>query len=162
VPEADAQGFFRQIGEGESSGLELEVVGSVTPGWGVRGGYAWTSTQVTRDTSGFAGRDLPNAPRHKAELWMRYRVPEGALKRAMLAGGVVHVSDRFIAADNAVVAPAYTRVDGSASYEFPSSRFTIGLIAQNLTNRRYVTSGAGAVFYAGPPRRLAVQLTSMF
>jgi outer membrane receptor protein involved in Fe transport len=80
----------------------------------------------------------------------------------MLAGGAVHVSDRFTDGDNTVVTPAYTRLDGSASYEFPGSRFTIGLIAQNLTNRRYVTSGAGAVFYAGPPRRLAVQLTSAF
>jgi outer membrane receptor protein involved in Fe transport len=93
---------------------------------------------------------------------MRYRVPEGALKSVMFAGGVVHVSHRFTARDNMVVAPAYTRVDGSASYEFRGARFTIGLVAQNLTNRRYVTSGAGAVFYAGPPRRLAVQLTSAF
>ena len=74
VPEADVQGFFRQIGEAESHGLEFEVVGSVTRGLGLRGGYAWTSTEITRDPSGFAGRDLPNAPRHKAELWMRYRV----------------------------------------------------------------------------------------
>ena len=162
VPEADAQGFFRQIGEGESGGLELEVVGSVTRGLGLRGGYAWTSSQITRDTSGFAGRDLPNAPPHKAELWMQYRAPEGVLKRVMLAGGVVHVSDRFTARDNLIRVPAYTRLDGSASYEFPASRFRIGLTAQNLTNRRYVTSGAGAVFFAGPPRRLAVQLTSIF
>ena len=45
VPEADALGFFRQIGEGESHGLELEVVGSVTRGLGLRGGYAWTSSR---------------------------------------------------------------------------------------------------------------------
>jgi outer membrane receptor protein involved in Fe transport len=162
VPEADARGVFRQIGEGESRGLELEVVGSVTRGLGLRGGYAWTSTDITRDTSGFVGRDLPNAPRHKAELWMRYRVPQGPLHKLMVAGGVVYVSDRFTARDNAVVTPAYTRLDGSTSYELSGPRLTIGLVAQNLTNRRYVTSGAGAVFFAGPPRRLAVQLTSVF
>jgi iron complex outermembrane receptor protein len=163
VPEADALGFFRQIGEAESGGLELEVVvGSVTRGLGLRGGYAWTSTEITRDTSGFAGRDLPNAPRHKAELWMRYRVPQGPLNKLMVAGGVVHVSDRFTARDNLVVTPAYTRLDASVAYELPGSRFTIGLVAQNLTDRRYVTSGAGAVFFAGPPRRLAAQLTSVF
>ena len=162
VPEADARGVFRQIGEGESRGLELEVVGSVTRGLGLRGGYAWTSTEITRDTSGFAGRDLPNAPRHKAELWMRYRVPQGPLSKLMVAGGVVHVSDRFTARDNEVVTPAYTRLDGSASYDLSGPRLTIGLVAQNLTNRRYVTSGAGAVFFAGPPRRLAAQLTAVF
>ena len=31
VPEADVLGFYRQIGEGESEGLELEVVGSPAP-----------------------------------------------------------------------------------------------------------------------------------
>jgi catecholate siderophore receptor len=80
----------------------------------------------------------------------------------MVAGGVVHVSDRFTARDNLVVTPAYTRLDGSASYQLAGSRLVIGVIAQNLTDRRYVTSGMGAVFIAGPPRRLAVQLTSAF
>ena len=103
------QGFFRQIGEAESRGLEFEVVGSVTRGLGLRGGYAWTSSEITRDPSGFTGRDLPNAPRHKAELWMRYRFAQGALHTLMVGGGVVHVSDRFLARDNEVVAPGYTR-----------------------------------------------------
>ena len=161
VPEADVRGFYRQIGEAESRGLELEVVGRVTRGLTVRGGYALTSTEITRDTSGFVGRELPNAPRHKAELWMRYRFPQhvGGL---MIASGVVHVSDRFTARDNGVVAPAFTRVDASTSYDLAGPRLTIGVVAQNLTDRRYVTSGAGAVFFAGQPRRLAVQLTSAF
>ena len=162
VPEADVQGFYRQIGEAESHGLEVEAVGSVARGLAMRGGYSWTSTEITRDTSGFVGRELPNAPRHKAEMWARYRITQGALKTLMVAGGVVHISDRFLARDNEVVAPGYTRLDGSASYEVPGSRFTIGLIAQNFTNRRYVTSGAGGVFFAGPPRRLVAQLTSVF
>ena len=162
VPETDALGFFRQIGEGESHGLELEAIGSVTRGLGLRGGYAWTSSEITRDSSGFVGRELPNAPRHKAEAWMRYRLAQGPLRTLMVAGGVVYVADRFTARDNVVVAPGYTRLDGSASYDLPGSRFTIGLVAQNLTNRRYVTSGAGAVFFAGPPRRLVAQLTSVF
>lgn len=161
VPEADALGFFRQIGEAASHGLELEIVGSLTGGLAVRGGYALTSTEITRDTSGFAGRELPNAPRHKAELWMRYRFPQhlGAL---MIAGGVVHVSDRFTARDNVVVAPAYTRIDASTAYPLRGQRLALGLVAQNLTDRRYVTSGAGAVFFAGSPRRIAVQLTTAF
>lgn len=162
VPEADPRGFFRQIGEAESRGVEVEIVGSVARGLAVRGGYALTSTEITRDTSGFTGRELPNAPRHKAELWMRYRFQQNAVKGLMIAGGVVHVSDRFTARDNVVVAPAFTRVDASTSYELAGRHLTVGVVAQNLANRRYVTSGAGAVFYAGQPRRLAVTLTSAF
>ena len=79
----------------------------------------------------------------------------------MIAGGLIHVTDRFTARDNVVIAPAYTRLDVSASYEL-TPRLVLGLIAQNITDRRYVTSGNGAVFVAGQPRRLAVQLTSAF
>ena len=162
VPEADARGFYRQIGEGESRGVELEVVGSLTRGLGLRGGYSFTTTEVIQDTSGFVGRDLPNAPRHKAELWMRYRVPHGFFEKLMVAGGVVYVAERFTARDNAVVVPAFTRLDGSASYELAGPRLVLGLVAQNLTDRRYVTSGNGGIFFVGPTRRVAVQLTSMF
>jgi iron complex outermembrane receptor protein len=162
VPEADVMGFYRQIGEAASHGVEVEVVGSLARGWGVRGGYAWTDTAITRDTSGFAGRELPNAPRHKAELWTRYRFAESSLRPLMIAGGVVHVADRFTARDNVIVAPAYTRIDASGSWDLAGPRIAVGVTVQNATNVRYVTSGAGAIFFAGTPRRVSVQLTSAF
>jgi iron complex outermembrane receptor protein len=162
VPEADVRGFFRQIGEGESRGVEFELVGRLAPGFGVRGGYALTSAEVTRDTSGFVGRDLPNAPRHKAEFWGRYRVLQGTLRGLTASAGVVYVSDRFTGRDNLIVAPAFTRLDTSASYEIVGPRLTLGVVAHNLTNRRYVTSGTGGVFFAGQPRRIALQLTTTF
>jgi iron complex outermembrane receptor protein len=162
VPEADARGFYRQISEGKSYGAEGELVGSLAKGLGVSAGYAWTRTEITQDTSGFIGRELPNAPRHKANLWVRYRFPEGPLDRIMISTGVVHVSNRFVAGDNAVIAPAYTRLDGSGSYELAGERLTLRAAVQNITNVRYVTTGAGGALYAGSPRRLVVQLTSSF
>src|SRR5687767_1326071 len=42
VAEADARGFYRQIGEAASHGLELEAVGSIARGLAIRGGYSWT------------------------------------------------------------------------------------------------------------------------
>jgi iron complex outermembrane receptor protein len=162
VPEADPVGFYRQIGEGESHGLELEAVGLVAPGLTARAGYAWTQTEITRDSLGATGRELPNAPRHKANLWMRYRFQSGAARGLMVAGGVVYESDRFTNRDNVVTAPAYTRFDASSSWPLPGRRLTLGVVAENLTNLRYVRSGAGGVFFAGPPRRLAVQMTSSF
>jgi hypothetical protein len=36
------------------------------------------------------------------------------------------------------------------------------MVAQNLTDRRYVTSGAGGSFFAGPSRRIALQITTVF
>ena len=62
VTEIQPRGFYLQIGEGESEGIELEAVGSPARGLALRGGYAWTRTEITRDTAGFTGRELPNAP----------------------------------------------------------------------------------------------------
>ena len=161
VPEADPTGFYRQIGEGESHGLELEAIGSPAPGLTTRAGYAWTRTEIIHDTLGAAGRELPNAPRHTAHLWMRYRFA-GTPRGLMVAGGIVYESDRFTSRDNAITAPAYTRFDASASWPLPGRRLTLGVVAENLTDLRYVRSGAGGVFFAAPPRRLAVVMMSSF
>jgi len=129
---------------------------------GVYGGYAWCDADITEDSLGFVGRVLPNAPRHKVNGWLRYTFANGPLNRLTLSGGVVHVGDRFTASDNVTIAPAYTRADATASYAFADSRFTMRLVAQNVGNVRYVTSGAGRVLFAGPPRRVALQLTTSF
>jgi iron complex outermembrane receptor protein len=162
IPELDPLGFYRQIGEGESHGLELEAVGRIAPGLTTRAGYAWTGTEITRDDLPSLGRALPNAPRHKTNLWLRYRFAQNAARGLMVSGGVVYESERFTNRDNVIVAPAYTRFDASSSCELAGRRLMLGVVAQNLTNLRYVTSGAGSVFFAGPPRRVAVQLTSSF
>jgi iron complex outermembrane receptor protein len=160
VPEADVLGFYRQIGAGESRGLEVEVVGTPVRGLAVRAGYAWTGTEVTKDEAGFVGHALPNAPEHKVSAWVRYRLPR-PLSPVALTGGVVHVSERFTSRDNRTRIPPYTRLDVTALVGIVRSRLELGLAAENLTNARYVTSGAG-VFFAGPPRRLAATLTARF
>jgi outer membrane receptor protein involved in Fe transport len=66
------------------------------------------------------------------------------------------------ARNNLTTLPRYTRVDASTSYELAGPRLTLALIAQNLTNRRYATSGAGATFIAAPLRRVSLQLTTVF
>ena len=162
VAEADARGFYRQIGEAASHGLEVEAVGSIARGLAIRGGYSWTSTEITRDTSGFVGRELPNAPRHKAQIWARYRMTQGRLSGLMLAGGVVSVGSQYTARNNLIALPHYTRVDASTSYELAGPRLTLALVAQNLTNRQYATTGAGATFIAAPLRRVSLQLTTVF
>jgi iron complex outermembrane receptor protein len=162
VPEFDARGFYRQIGEGSSRGVETEATGSITRGLGASVGYAWNRTEIVNDVSGFAGRELPNAPRHKAHAWLRYRFTGDRLNGLMLAGGVVHVSDRFVARNNVTIAPAYTRFDASGAYDI-NSQLRVGVAVHNLTNVRYVTSGsAGGALYAGQPRRTAVQITTSF
>jgi outer membrane receptor protein involved in Fe transport len=95
-------------------------------------------------------------------MWGRYRVTQGRLVSLMLAAGVVSVSRQYTARNNAVALPGYTRLDASTSYELAGPKLTLALVAQNLTNRRYATSGTGTTFVVAPLRRVAVQLTSAF
>jgi outer membrane receptor protein involved in Fe transport len=80
----------------------------------------------------------------------------------MLAAGVVHVSDRFVAGNNIVIAPGYTRTDVSGSYELAGPRLLLNAAVQNLTNVRYVTSGTSSNLRAGSPRRFILQISSAF
>jgi outer membrane receptor protein involved in Fe transport len=114
------------------------------------------------DLEGFAGNALPNAPEHKAELWLHYRVPGGTLDRLSGGLGIVTVSDRFTARDNVAIAAGYTRLDASASYAFGPRRPSVSLVVQNLANARYVTSGSGQILWAGAPRRVAIEIGYLF
>jgi glutaredoxin len=60
--------------------------------------------------------------------------------------------------DNIFIAPGYTRLDASGSYPLTPA-LKLSVVLENASNIRYVTSGAGAAFYAGAPRRAAVQIT---
>lgn len=162
VPELDTRGFYRQIAEGESRGFEIEAVGTPFRGLEVLAGYAFCDATIAEDLSGFEGKALPNAPRHKMNAWVRYRFPEGRLRRLMLSAGVVHVGERFATRDNAVRLPPYTRVDLTGSIELLGPRLVLGLVAQNVGDTRYVTSGTRTAFFAGPPRRVTVSLASAF
>lgn len=161
VSEADGRGSFTQIAEGRSHGIETELTGGIAPGLGVQAAYAWTRTEIARDASGFAGHELPNAPRHAASAWLRYTLPPQWRRGMMLAGGVVYVSDRYVAGSNTTVAPAYIRVDLSGSYRLVDG-LALRIGVHNLANVRYVTTGAGSVLFAGSARRIIVQLTAGF
>lgn len=87
---------------------------------------------------------------------------QGRLSGVSVAAGLVHVSDRFLAADNVVVAPAYTRLDLSGAWELTRRRLRFSLALPNATNRRYVTSGAGQSLWVGQPRRLVAQVGTWF
>jgi iron complex outermembrane recepter protein len=163
VPELQSiGGFYLQIGEGRSRGLELEAVGRLAPGLAVVSGLAVTRTEITRDTAGFAGRELPNAPRDKANVWLRYAPTLAALRRLSVSAGVVHVGTSFVTRDNGVRLPAYTRLDAGLTLAMAGQKALVSLTGMNLTDRRYVTSGTTLAFWAAPPRRVSFTVTSRF
>ena len=117
-----------------SSGLEMEVSGQLAPRWNVQGGYAYQNGEITQSLSAnvLAGARLAQVPRHSFSLWNRYDVTD----RVGLGMGIVSMSDRFVATDNTVVLPAFTRVDGAAFFSItPQVRAHVNV--ENVFDTKY-------------------------
>jgi catecholate siderophore receptor len=95
-------------GEQRSRGIELEAVGQLRPNWQLTAAFALQEAEITATTaSAPAGRAVPQVPRRHAALWTRY----DATDWLGFGVGIHHQSRSFASISNAVVLPAFTRVD---------------------------------------------------
>ena len=120
-------------GAQRSQGIELELSGQILPNWQLSAGYALQDAEIRRTTSSApAGRDVPQVPRHQFGLWSRYDVSP----RVGFGIGLHHQSRSFASISNAVLLPAFTRVDAAVYV-----RITEGIEAQvnveNLLDESY-------------------------
>jgi catecholate siderophore receptor len=120
-------------GEQRSKGVEFEVRGQLTPQLSLSGGIARQNVEVRRSAvASLIGRKAPLVPKLQASLWSRYdftpRIGAGL--------GVSHQSKRFASISNAVVLPAYTRVDAAGYFNLTDS-IELQLNVENLLGKDY-------------------------
>jgi catecholate siderophore receptor len=143
-----------------TTGLEMEVSGSVTNRWSMHGGYAFQDAEVTRGLSAaiVAGARLGQVPRHTFSLWNKYDV--SALLGVGL--GVISRGDAFVATDNTVVLPGATRVDAAMFFNV-TPRVRLQANVENLFSERYYwTAHNNNNILPGSPRGVRVGLTTNF
>ncbi|MGH7348836.1 MAG: PepSY-associated TM helix domain-containing protein, partial [Candidatus Rokuibacteriota bacterium] len=150
-PDPTRTNFQIQSGEERSRGIEVEVAGTIRPGWDVIGAYALTDAGITEDTNiTRVGREKPNVPEHAASLWTRYTFQEGLLKGLSRGGGVFYVGERPGDLLDSYRLPEYVRFDALLGYRF--RQFQAALNFQNLTNTtHYVSGGSRTSIFPGPP-----------
>jgi catecholate siderophore receptor len=143
-----------------TTGLELEVNGSLTPDWSLIAGYAYQNGTITRSISAGAeaGSDLAQLPEHSFSLWTKYQVTarwSGAL-------GVVSRSDMFAATDNLVVLPGFGRMDAAVFFDVtPALRAQVNV--ENLFDTSYIASAHNNNnITPGSPRAIRLAVTSRF
>lgn len=120
-----------------TEGLEIGIAGRITDAWQLMGGYAYQDGEITatQSATAVAGNRLAQLPRHSASLWNRYDFND-----ALGVGlGVIHRGAIFANVDNAVVLPAFTRVD-AALYWAVNQAVQLQLNVENLGNTRYFAS----------------------
>ena len=123
-------------GAQRSEGLELALQGEIMDGWDVAAAYAWQSAEISETTSAApAGRNVPLVPEQSASLWSKVRTTD----RLDLGLGLVWQDDRFATISNAVVLPAFTRLDAAAYYQLTDD-LSVQLNVENLTGELYAVS----------------------
>jgi catecholate siderophore receptor len=143
-----------------TTGVELGLSGNITRAWSVLSGYAYQDGKITQTQSAtvLAGATLGQVPRHSYSVWNRYDVTS----RVGAGLGVIHRGAVFVATDNTVVLPAFTRADAALFVRLSKS---LGgqLNVENLFDTNYYASANNNTNISpGSPRALRLSITTQF
>jgi iron complex outermembrane receptor protein len=159
-----APGISAQIGQQTSRGGELSVRLQPLANWQFIGGYAYTDSFVSKSVDPKQVGAAPvNTARHAANLWTRYDLTSGRLRRLGFGLGLVYSSDRAgsLPASTSPVPilrlPGYFRVDGGLYYV--GARYEVTLRVVNLFDELYYESAFNPVqIQPGAPRSTTLSL----
>jgi catecholate siderophore receptor len=132
---ADPAGLRQvQTGEQQSRGLELDVSGTLGPGWKIFASYTLNLARLTQSNNFAIGNRPANIPKHAASLWISRALGGGFT----IGTGAFYVGDRYATEDNTVKLPSFVRVDAMLGYK--AARWEAGLNINNIPNRKYYES----------------------
>lgn len=149
-----------QVGKRRVRGLELGVVGQITPAWQVTAGYAHLDAKILRGTVGVNnatdGGPLQWTPRNAFTAWTTYRLPMGLTigGGARYQDGVSRSSAANPAAANGIIrSEDYLVFDAMLAYEI-NKNVSLQFNAYNLFDKQYVErfNNGGGRYNPGTPR----------
>lgn len=149
----------QNVGEVATQGLEAQWSRRTADGWLVAANYTYTRTRVVQDlaNASLVGKQLPNMPRHKANLAVSYeRGSDMAVRAKLRAVGSAFIDDANTEIDARGYRwknTAYAVLDLTATWRQPAWEFTLAL--DNAFDRDYVSG----FFWHGEPRALRGELT---
>lgn len=117
-----------------TEGVEVSLVGQITPKLSVMGGYAYQTGEITRDiyTVAKKGASVAELPHHTFSMISRYDFTP----RIGAAFGVIYRDEMFTSLTNRVKLPSFTRVD-AALFAQLSKSFRAQLNIENLLDTKY-------------------------
>ena len=153
-------------GKRHSAGVEVDVVGRLTPQWEVYGSYMWmpiARVDEAASTAVLVGNrvgDRPGlSPRHSGTIWTTYQVtPQWRV------GGGLNFRSAQAPADvtaPAWEAPGFVTADLMAEYTI-NQRLTAKANLSNVGNRYYAESLYRGHYIPGAGRQLQVSLSAKF
>jgi iron complex outermembrane receptor protein len=141
--------FSVQTGEQKSRGVELDVVGEISPGWKIIATYAYTDASVSKDNnSDLLNDQLVGVPYHSASLWTTYEFQQGNVQGLGLGLGLVYAGKREASLPNQIKIPSFLRTDASVFYK--KNNWRAALNFKNLLDTKYYESQGSFVVPAAP------------
>jgi iron complex outermembrane recepter protein len=124
-------------------GVEMDVVGNITPAFVINANYAYTDARVSKGDSNQVGKKKLGTPDNSANLWFKYTLLNGKLKGFSFALGYQYMGRRCALFINDppgnIYLPVYNLFDAAISYH--NDKFNIGLNVYNITNINYASNG---------------------
>lgn len=157
----DVNSTVWSTGKTGTKGVEVGLTGYLTDAWQVSGGYAYTDSRITSDTSALIvkGNRVALVPYNTFTLWNKYQF------NSMWAAGVglIHYGDSYVQSDDVVKLPSFTRVD-AAIYLNLNETWRAQLNIENIFNVGYFASAYPDNYNAlpGAPRTFRVSATARF
>ena len=159
-----------QTGKRTVEGIELGIVGNITPNWEVTAGVAKMDTEVEQGLNNQAGLQIIWSPEFTFTSWTTYRTPFGL----SIGGGARYVDSviRPVSTNgvppppnqtNMRTAPDYWVVDAMLGYEI-NEKIQLQLNAYNLTDEVYAATlnNSGARYSPGTPRSALLTVNFTF
>jgi iron complex outermembrane recepter protein len=153
LPQSPGRAFFRNAGESQRRGLELELAKSLTPRLSASVAYTYSDFVFTdfidADGTDFSDKRLPGLPRQLLQSSLLWRHPRGIY----LGVDAIHVDQRFLNNANTAVDPSYVLTNMRAGHDIKLNTYELALFAgvNNLFDRRYTANGRINAVAAGPP-----------
>src|SRR4051812_15591856 len=166
VPDPSGTGLVVATGHSRVNGFESGLAGYLTDKWQISAGYAnlngrfltSTANAGTGAANAFAGSRLPFVPIHTYSLWNRYDITYNW----GVGVGVIAEDHYFASADNTVVVPGFTRVDGAIFWRL--NKFVRAqLNVENIFGAKsYPSADGNNNITIGSPRAARCTLTTIF
>jgi catecholate siderophore receptor len=156
-----------QYGRKEVKGVELGLVGQITPAWQMSAGITRQDTNVEQGTFGGTqtGAPINFSPKLMATMWTTYQLPLGFT----IGGGARYVDTqaRTISSVTPTAGvfqvPSYTVVDLYAAYTV-NDHVAVQVNGYNITDKDYIgaINNSGQRYFAGTPRSYLATINLKF
>lgn len=137
-------------GEVRSKGIELDINGKVTDNVKIITNYAYTNTEITKDSGGavdyltgnvvnLEGKELSNVPKHSGGVLAMWEDSLSSSSSYGIGSGISYVGKREGNYINSFTLPSYTTVK-LVSYWKADKNLTLKFNIDNLFDKEYIVS----------------------